>query len=610
MSQSYKDRVSRSEIVECHIRRSRGEFAFDGKKLSPPNAAYMTDLYVVMACLWQDVSLHPELLTSRWVRALSATDVREVINGFKAVDARLMSGIDDPASFYRWRRDQLPWMGQILGPLRENIERGITAQEGLRQLRTCLLFICRGNFPEPLGLEERAFDDWSQRNLGDVVQSPSEAEIECFTRVFPRRPLDPQLFRPRYGSGHNSDVAGTDLECKYRAMGFDPLLEYFAQKVGWRPEDFPVKPGNLDRCGTLKFVPKQLDKLRVITMEPSSLMFFQQGVASMIYALISRSHWRHHIDVRLAELNCDLAWEGSLTGEYATADLSNASDGVKYHLVKSLSQRSCLREALAATRSREVLYDGQRLVTNYFAPMGSACCFPVECAVFGAIVDSIMRRHRDRRAWRVYGDDIILPSDYYNELVERLGDLGFVVNEDKSFTGSHPFRESCGGDYFRGIHVTPVRVSRRWRGLRPAASRPSTIEGNIDLANRLVEFPLARQRVIHALAGIVPRVIFDDTGEVGLFSTSPTNWRSPARWNTDYQSMEYRVGEVASRQTKGDDAIRLWEWFRSKEIDQAPVSEEELSIGPSRRARWQASWRSPAPGWPKGLDESPKERRP
>jgi hypothetical protein len=57
----------------------------------------------------------------------------------------------------------------------------------------------------------------------------------------------------------------------------------------------------------------------------------------------------------------------------------------------------------------------------------------------------------------VYGDDIIVPSEWYHLAVEGLTLSGFAVNDAKSFYRG-PFRESCGGDYLNGKDVVPVRL--------------------------------------------------------------------------------------------------------------------------------------------------------
>ena len=100
--------------------------------------------------------------------------------------------------------------------------------------------------------------------------------------------------------------------------------------------------------------------------------------------------------------------------------------------------------------------------------MGSALCFPVEAMVFSTIIltaIAVERRVPMDRAFliemrgkvRVYGDDIVVPVDCVQRVIQFLELFGLVVNMDKSFWNGK-FRESCGGDYYCGEWVTPIRL--------------------------------------------------------------------------------------------------------------------------------------------------------
>jgi hypothetical protein len=100
--------------------------------------------------------------------------------------------------------------------------------------------------------------------------------------------------------------------------------------------------------------------------------------------------------------------------------------------------------------------------------MGSALCFPVEAMVFTTIIFAAIAYERRvpltrelitslRGKVRVYGDDIIVPVEYVQPVIQWLEAFGLRVNTDKSFWNGK-FRESCGGDFFDGEWVTPVRL--------------------------------------------------------------------------------------------------------------------------------------------------------
>jgi hypothetical protein len=102
--------------------------------------------------------------------------------------------------------------------------------------------------------------------------------------------------------------------------------------------------------------------------------------------------------------------------------------------------------------------------------MGSALTFPVEAMVFLVVV--LIGIEKSARmpltyqkvkslvgSLRIYGDDIIVPVDYVPAVIASLESFGFKVNSNKSFwTGK--FRESCGGEYYDGFDVTPVKFRR------------------------------------------------------------------------------------------------------------------------------------------------------
>lgn len=218
-------------------------------------------------------------------------------------------------------------------------------------------------------------------------------------------------------------------------------------------------------------VPKTLKAPRIIAIEPSYMQFVQQGLKEMIVGSIRRDYtmgrivgfddqWRNN---RLAE-------EGSRKGTLATLDLSEASDRVSNQLVRDLvSPWPHLYEALDATRSRSADVPGfGKIRLAKYASMGSALTFPVEAMVFTTVIFIGIEKslghpltRRDvkslRKRVRVYGDDLIVPVEFAEDVIVSLEAYGFKVNSNKSYvTGL--FRESCGKEYYAGHDVSVVRV--------------------------------------------------------------------------------------------------------------------------------------------------------
>lgn len=288
--------------------------------------------------------------------------------------------------------------------------------------------------------------------------------------------------QPRHGPGQTADrLLGNE---KYDVVYWPEHLESRFPWVEWGVVNYryadshdPVRSSpHVVKSARQTLVPKTMSRPRVIVMEPTALQYMQQALMIELVEAIERH--TSLIGFTDQELNRSLARQGSVTGRLATIDLSEASDRVTYLQAASvLSVFPNLWEALDATRSSEVeLANGHgKRPINKFASMGSAVCFPVEAMVFAvAVFVAIQRHHRKvdplfrltpsfikqfEGRMRVYGDDIIVPVEYLPEVRRVFSLLGWVINERKSFSRSS-FRESCGGDYWRGYDVTPVRLTQ------------------------------------------------------------------------------------------------------------------------------------------------------
>jgi hypothetical protein len=220
------------------------------------------------------------------------------------------------------------------------------------------------------------------------------------------------------------------------------------------------------------FVPKTQKSPRVIAMEPTHMQYVQQALMSSLVPLLERSHIGPSQGFTDQVPNRVKARIGSITGQYGTIDLSEASDRVLASLVKqALEPWPIAQEAIMSSRSLSSrLPSGKVIPLRKFASMGSALCFPMEVMVFSAIIFTALREAggystaQALKAFaagevRVYGDDIIVPVDSVSIVEEYLETYGLRVNRSKSFSLGK-FRESCGGDYYDGIEITPVRVRR------------------------------------------------------------------------------------------------------------------------------------------------------
>jgi len=219
-------------------------------------------------------------------------------------------------------------------------------------------------------------------------------------------------------------------------------------------------------------VPKTLKTPRIIALEPAAMQYAQQSVLRSILSAVKEDGFLSSvIGFDDQEPNRVLARRGSLLGDLATLDMSEASDRVSnQHVRYLLEDYPHLHAAVQASRSRKADVPGhgvQRL--SKFASMGSALCFPMEAMVFLTLIFLGIERElsaplshetavsRFREQVRVFGDDLIVPREHVLSVVDELHNFGYVVNVSKSFWSGR-FRESCGRQYYDGVDITSIKV--------------------------------------------------------------------------------------------------------------------------------------------------------
>lgn len=215
-------------------------------------------------------------------------------------------------------------------------------------------------------------------------------------------------------------------------------------------------------------VPKDATKDRGICIEPLGNLGVQLGIGRYLkrrlggVGLHVRSNhvfaehsplWRTP-KVRFdgQTIHREVAREGSLRGNWATIDLSNASDTVSFELVRWVIPPDWF-ELLCAARSPFTFIKGKWARLDKFSSMGNGFTFELETLIFAAILAAGLDLSIGENLM-VYGDDILLPSHLGVDAMAILTACGFQPNMKKSFTEG-PFRESCGGDFFSGSAVRP-----------------------------------------------------------------------------------------------------------------------------------------------------------
>jgi hypothetical protein len=207
-----------------------------------------------------------------------------------------------------------------------------------------------------------------------------------------------------------------------------------------------VVPGN-----RVTFVPKDAKTDRGIAVEPTVNIYFQLAMGHLLREKLRFAG----LDLNTQEVNQRLAALGSIDDSLSTIDLERASDTLSWRTVFALFPDDWF-EALDRLRSQFGELDGKKFPYHKFSSMGNGFTFELESMIFYALCLSVAQLNGYNPFWvQAYGDDLVVPSGIYEEVVKLLNFMGFTVNLDKSYhTG--PFRESCGKDYLRGSLVRPA----------------------------------------------------------------------------------------------------------------------------------------------------------
>lgn len=409
---------------------------------------------------------------------------------------------------------------------------------------------------------------------------------------------------PQHGPGATSDHSPN--WSKQREFRFIPGLDavypydrFFFLNASHVSDDFQKLSASLvceDPKARVCLVPKDSRGPRVISCEPTEYMYIQQGLMRLLYDTIEKHPLtKGQCNFSDQSINRDMARTASITGDMATIDLKDASDRVGLELVRTVFPPDWV-ECFEACRSKvTVLPDRREVELHKFAPMGSSCCFPVEALIFWSCASAVLRLSNfHKRSVFVYGDDIICDTDVVDVVMNGLSLIGLVVNKQKSYVKG-PFRESCGGDYFLGEDVTPIR-------LRKEVTKIGTgLQSSADFLNELIgkfgyESVHKIVRAVEAELGhVYPRSEVAVSCSLRVPKSASNDVLFVRRYNADFQRIEYRTLSTMQpmrAMTPSD----WWEMLRfalrksvqgksiSPEVYAHPVTETEVSARPGQYA--------------------------
>lgn len=410
-----------------------------------------------------------------------------------------------------------------------------------------------------------------QYDLFRPLNSPHAQLLDTIQRVADIVSTDLGEFIPPVSSRHGKGAVYEDKRG----------LEKFSQTIAWPmrlgktfpQEGFLLPVGRIANIDTgeipskLLAVPKTIKGPRLIAKEPTAHMYAQLSIMDWIYAELPTKIAGKSIDFLDQSKSGELALSASLTGAYGTIDLKSASDRVSLWLVERLFRRNnSLLRAMADCRTRYVdLSIDKKLPTlielRKFTTQGSALTFPIQSIIFfmicvGTILNGKPRiTGRDIRRVandvRIFGDDIIVPSDRVEEVIAALELLFLKVNTQKThFTGF--FREACGVRAYKGVDVTPSYIP----ALTTRRSKPADCIRAIEISNNFAKkwlFNLASSVISTVPKGILSRVPYGSRSDRSVvlhsFSGPSLPLRAKRRWNDRYQREE---AQVLVKKTKKD----------------------------------------------------------
>jgi len=399
-----------------------------------------------------------------------------------------------------------------------------------------------------------------------------------------------------------------------------PFDAYFCASTGAVCDNFRGFRSIGDRTlpARVILVPKDSRGPRLISCEPVDYQWVQQGLGRAIVKHVERYHgirlkgkkgkeppyfkegtaW--NVFFTDQEPNQKGALLGSLTGDYATLDLKDASDRVSTSLVRLLFPPH-IYEYLEACRScSTMLPSGKELTLRKFAPMGSCLCFPVMALTIWAILTAGAPDQDARDSILVYGDDVIVKRAHALDAIEQLESYGLLINRDKSCIRGF-FRESCGVDAFKGINVTPVRIRTVWS----SSPSPESYASWVSYANSLYDRKCfsAYDVIVDELVRMYGPIPGPETGLQGQLPTLPetpvTQRPLRTRGNKRYQKRQYYVLTLKSPKLRHtmDGWSMLLRYFTEKCTDHSPD--------------WSEKSREPSPldlGAPESVSEYTRPR--
>jgi hypothetical protein len=368
-------------------------------------------------------------------------------------------------------------------------------------------------------------------------------------------------------------------------------------------------------------VPKDARGPRLIASEPMEHQWCQQLILSFLQSR-TKALWGDFITFENQKPSQEMAQRGSLDCSLATVDLSSASDRLScWSIERFLRRNTSLLKAVHASRTRYIRNDVKGtdafiLKLRKFASQGTAVTFPMQsffflcCAISVQPGRTVAEKVKSAKGnVRVFGDDIVVPRESYVRLESLLHSLRLRVNPAKSYSTGH-YRESCGGDFFKGANVTPIKIKHL------DATTPEGRQSLLDACNNLMKVGLWQAsehlRVSSGIGFYSNPVMGPSSGSTGLYSFCGAKLdHLSKRWNPTLCRYEYKIRCFSSKESSGDRSglsrLRMHILMRPGQSHMAklfkPMSfSSDLLLRPKVRER--LGWVPDAVLMPSGIDNT------
>jgi len=350
----------------------------------------------------------------------------------------------------------------------------------------------------------------------------------------------------RFGNGAVAE--GLTVHARYNSLGNFP---YNAR----RPDDIGGWSPSLSGSARLCCVPKDMLKLRSITVEPADASFLQQYYRSrLIQACAMVLPTSSAIPAQLygggPEIQRGRALAGSASGALATIDLSDASDSISIYDVVDVFPANIVA-ALERARSPYVTVGSTCYRCHMYAGMGNATTFIVESTYFWALFTAICRRLRVFTPVSVFGDDIVLSTRAATHPLfsDYVASAHVTLNTVKSGVSAGPgFREACGLAAYQGVELPLLRIpgfrlSKPEEMVSFCSLLSDALEPNTRYAPfvRTLSIKVGREFCSRYAVPVLPQPLV----EAGVYVADPSEtigpWSYRARWNPELQHPQVKV---------------------------------------------------------------------